>query len=75
MGTGMSPLVSTSLGLLRYSTGLAASLIRIFFLEKVSNIKLRHNVYVDTLWNTPACQVIIICLTANSKQFLAHNIC
>ena len=31
-------------------------------------IKLRHSVYVDTLWNTPTCQVIIICLTAKSKQ-------
>ena len=70
----MSLLGSTSLGLLCYSTGLAGSLVGIFLFEKVSNIKLLHNVWkVDTLWNTPACQVII-CLTAKSKQWHAHNI-
>ena len=26
------------------------------------------NVYVDKLWNTPACQVIIICLTAKPNN-------
>ena len=70
----MSPIGSTGLCLLRYSTGLAASLIGIFFVEKVSNIKSWHNVQVETLWNTAACQGIIICLTAKSKQCIAHNI-
>ena len=39
----MSPRLYTSLGLLCYNTGLAGSLIGIFFVEKVSNIKLQHN--------------------------------
>ena len=71
----MSRLGSTSLGLLCYSTGLAASLIGIFFRKcQISNRGIMYTAHVDTLWNTPSCQVIIICLTAKFKQYLAHNI-
>ena len=62
--------------ILRTNTTCETPINRDYFVWKSVKfyIKLQYNVYVDTLWNTPACRVIIICLTAKSKQCLERNI-